>query len=490
MKASFRALRRTIGYQTAAVVLGGLLLLFLSGWVDHRQVRLDAKRDQANLLTAIAEHALWTLESAESMLDQVQREVQSMPADASATDLHAALKKIQVPHNEDQIWFVASGSGQLLTTTTVAIPTSVSVSDRDYFRFHSARRSSALFVGQLVKTRGTQVWSFTLTRGEYDGKGELQRVVGTTLRLPYFLNFYGALQLGDKASVVLARDDGELLVRYPFRTQDVGATLPTLVAWLRDADGAERKQAQSRYFTSALDGEARLGTMKRVPGYPVVAVVTTSVDHLMAGWRQRQMWRLAVLLLSLAVVGSLAWALWKRTVQLEQSAEQALVDRLTGLPNRHAFEERLSRTWQHALREGKSMALLMVDVDHFKAYNDEFGHAAGDACLQQVAKLLKAHPRRGIDLLARWGGEEFACILPDCALSVALRIAEAMRASVEAAAIPHPALGPSAVVTISVGVDVETPRAGLAPSELLMQADAALYRAKREGRNAVRVRTP
>ena len=161
-------------------------------------------------------------------------------------------------------------------------------------------------------------------------------------------------------------------------------------------------------------------------------------------------------------------------------------DGLTGLANRRCFDERLRAEWPHAQRHHQPLALLMIDIDHFKAYNDRLGHLAGDVCLKRIAATLQTHMRRPYDIVARYGGEEFVCLLPECDLGGALERAESMRAAVEELAIPHPDPGTAGIVTLSIGVTVINASPSNTPEAALRMADQFLYRAKHAGRNQVR----
>ncbi len=163
------------------------------------------------------------------------------------------------------------------------------------------------------------------------------------------------------------------------------------------------------------------------------------------------------------------------------------IDGLTGLANRHSFEEFMEREWRRAIRDQKPFSLIMADIDHFKAYNDNYGHQGGDDCLKKVACVIAEEVKRPADLAARYGGEEFMIVLPDTDLNGALEMAEKLRKNVEAQAVPH-AYSPTApVVTISVGVATLTPVRGMNSSDLVKLVDTALYSAKHAGRNIVRV---
>ncbi len=165
----------------------------------------------------------------------------------------------------------------------------------------------------------------------------------------------------------------------------------------------------------------------------------------------------------------------------------ATTDALTGIANRRVFEERLASEAARAEREGRTLSLLMIDVDHFKAYNDALGHQAGDACLRRIAELAAAHAGRAGDLAARWGGEEFAVLLVGTGAGGTLAVAEKLRGAVVELAIPHPVSPVAAVVTISVGAATVRALPGMDPGTLVAAADAALYEAKRTGRNRVHV---
>jgi diguanylate cyclase (GGDEF)-like protein len=183
-----------------------------------------------------------------------------------------------------------------------------------------------------------------------------------------------------------------------------------------------------------------------------------------------------------------------REVQIRERTEElqtanrnlerlAREDGLTGIANHRRFVEFADQCWRLAAREGRAMALFMVDVDHFKAYNDIYGHQAGDQCLRRIARELNGIARRPLDLAARYGGEEFAVILTGISLDDALDLAEIARRAVERLAIPHSGSVDWQVVTISLGVARIVPQADAEFSLLINLADAALYRAKRNGRN-------
>lgn len=179
----------------------------------------------------------------------------------------------------------------------------------------------------------------------------------------------------------------------------------------------------------------------------------------------------------------------ERTAELERSNQQlaalSSTDALTGLANRRRFDEAWTEEWQRAARQGAALALVLIDVDHFKAYNDHYGHQAGDECLRRVAAVLAGEARRAGELVARYGGEEFVVVLPGADAGTARDFAERLRTAVEAEAMPHAHSPAAPVVTISMGVAAGQPRHEADAEALLKEADVALYHAKRRGRNQV-----
>ncbi len=171
----------------------------------------------------------------------------------------------------------------------------------------------------------------------------------------------------------------------------------------------------------------------------------------------------------------------RRGDQLKELASQ---DSL-GILNRRGFDERLAEEWNRARRHRTSLALIMLDIDSFKAYNDHYHHLKGDDCLRKVVSALQAVMRRASDFLARWGGDEFAALLADTSLDEAMNMAEKMRSRVAELAVPHEYSGIAPYVTITLGVAARVPGDNDSAADLVKDADDALYQAKNAGRNCV-----
>ena len=176
-----------------------------------------------------------------------------------------------------------------------------------------------------------------------------------------------------------------------------------------------------------------------------------------------------------------------RELRLRQRAERELAalastDPLTGLANRRMLDKTLDLEWRRAQRSGSPLSLIMIDIDHFKAFNDNHGHQAGDEALRQVAQTIKANVRRPADLAARYGGEEFAVVLTETDAAGTRLLAEKIRSAVEQM---EPANPGTPKLTVSLGACTRYAKPGDDPEQLLRTADKALYQAKKRGRNRV-----
>ncbi|MBD2446748.1 PleD family two-component system response regulator [Nostoc sp. FACHB-152] len=168
--------------------------------------------------------------------------------------------------------------------------------------------------------------------------------------------------------------------------------------------------------------------------------------------------------------------------------ELANVDGLTGLANRRRFDEYLTTQWINLAQEGCPLSLILCDIDYFKFYNDQYGHPAGDVCLQKVGAVLNKKAQKHHDLVARYGGEEFAVVMPNTHASGAFHVAKAMQTGVRNLQIVHDASAVNDYVTLSIGVATLIPTWETSPSDLIVAADKALYTAKAEGRNRIVLR--
>lgn len=215
--------------------------------------------------------------------------------------------------------------------------------------------------------------------------------------------------------------------------------------------------------------------------YPITAAMTTLLICLLLLKFQRLWFAPASAILVIS-----AGALISLSRNLKKSQHMASSDSLTALANRHMFEESIRREVASAKRSGKPVSLLLIDIDYFKQYNDNYGHQAGDILLQQVAEVVLEKARRPRDLASRYGGDELALLLPEAELSDAVKIAESIARNVQSRDIAHAFSAIAGHVTLSIGVGSLTAQSRHDGATLLERADAALYQAKRAGRNQVK----
>lgn len=167
----------------------------------------------------------------------------------------------------------------------------------------------------------------------------------------------------------------------------------------------------------------------------------------------------------------------------------SMMDGLTGIPNRRRFDEYLNQEWKRAQRVQHPISLLMLDIDHFKLYNDNYGHSAGDECLKKISRTIQGTLTRPADLAARFGGEEFACVLPETDHDGAVTIAARIHSNLAGMSIPHEYSPISSLVTISIGSTTTVPSTSFSVEQFIKYTDEMLYQAKKTGRNRTRSRT-
>jgi len=171
--------------------------------------------------------------------------------------------------------------------------------------------------------------------------------------------------------------------------------------------------------------------------------------------------------------------------QMRMIEKLSFIDTLTNIPNRRQFDLNLTKEWNRARREKHPVCALMIDIDHFKMYNDTHGHQQGDVALKTVADIITSSLKRSTDIAARWGGEEFSVLLPNTTIEGAKHIAEDIRKSIETASVPCHETASEHKITVSIGTAQIQPGSDNSSTELIMLADTALYKAKETGRNRV-----
>ncbi|MBK5356543.1 GGDEF domain-containing protein [Pseudomonas sp. TH41] len=377
--------------------------------------------------------------------------------------------------------------GEVLADSSSIEPKPDNFADRDYFLAHVVNRDTGMFISRPFKPQcdceDSDEWRISFSRRISSPTGEFLGVAVASMRLSYFDQLFNSLNIGTGSTLNIINDDGILLAQKPFlENNSIGksfANRPNVMRVLREGNG-------SFSSVSSIDHRRRLYTFSRVGNLPLTVIVALSGNDVFATWE-----RTAIVIsgaTGVLCIG-LLWLTWLlcRELRLRHNAEQELeqlaaTDSLTGVANRRTLDHTLRHEWFRAQRTGKPLSLLMIDADHFKAFNDQHGHQAGDDALRALAKVISENVRRPADLVARYGGEEFSVILAETDCAGAQQIAEYIRVAVEQ--LPFLA-GVESPITVSIGISTWTTTSDTNLEQLLFAADKALYLAKESGRNRV-----
>ncbi|WP_322045734.1 sensor domain-containing diguanylate cyclase [Paraburkholderia sp. J67] len=384
--------------------------------------------------------------------------------------------------------YVLDAQGHVKASQSGVAPPDVSFADRDYFVAQARDPNAGLFISKPYVSRLRHgVLSIALSRRIDAPDGAFVGVALLGVRLEYFQQLIERIDVGRRGGVFIIMQDGTLLASKPMMPLGIGANY---ASW-HNYRIISQHDAGTFTAHSEADGVERVYTYAHVGSMPIIVGVAPAVDDILASWRRRSWLALAMTTVFggawVAVSWILAFAL-RDKVRAEAALQRlAVTDGLTGLANRRALDERLISEWQRAARTQTPLAVLFLDIDHFKIFNDTYGHAAGDEVLALVAERIASGTRRAADMTARYGGEEFAVVLPATPLAGAQKIAEKIRRRVEAANLANSG-SRYGRVTVSVGCASCEPPVGGSGAQLLAAADALLYEAKSAGRNQVRAK--
>ncbi|MEH2489228.1 sensor domain-containing diguanylate cyclase [Bradyrhizobium sp. AZCC 2230] len=369
---------------------------------------------------------------------------------------------------------VFDADGNLAIDASTLDPVPDNRGSEEYFTVHRDNPNAGLFISRPMLFRGA--YSIVLSRRLSDTDGGFMGVVAGSIRFTYFHELFERLSLDPEDTITVLKRDRTIMMRRPFDLDIIGKNLNDRQAWKAD----NLRAGGSFTGQGPVDPTARLYVRSGETG-PLFVVAGKPLSTVFALW-QKEAVRIGavVLVLALFVLGSaivLAREIGRRADAESKLEEMATTDALTGLRNRRKFDHVIDIEWRRAMRQKTQVALLMIDADHFKAYNDTFGHQAGDQLLVGIAICISDSVHRAGDCAARYGGEEFAVLLPNTSATDAFKIAETIRAKV---------LGWSdggAGSTVSCGIASLAPTSGMDWAILVAAADKALYAAKAGGRN-------
>lgn len=382
---------------------------------------------------------------------------------------------------------VLDAKGDVVLDSLTDTPPKSNFSDRAYFTAQRDRPDVGLYVSDPYRSRiraGSP--SIAISRRISRADGSFGGIALVAIQLSYFHDLFSGLQLGAHGSMSLIGEDGIMVMRQPYDPSVVGRDIrdaSTFRTFLTAREG-------SFSDTSTIDGVHRLYYFKHLRNLPLILMVAQAEPDIYAAWTRRTLVigsLMATFALGFVALASVLAAQLRRRMRAESElALLARIDGLTGLNNRRTLGEILDLEWRRARRTRSAFSLLFVDVDRFKAYNDRYGHQAGDDALAAVARCIGENLHRAADSAARYGGEEFLVVLPDTAADGAIAIAENIRAAISNLGIEH-AASEYGRVTASIGAASWTPDTESDMSEVIRAADRALYNAKATGRNKVAV---
>ncbi len=474
---------------TILVVLTIVSATSVQIWVDRRETRQREELTAVDITKIVEAHVVSTVGQAQSILGLIadiiiaDNDPQMMRESGRWKRLNAYCMSV----NGCKSIAVVNPSGRVVALSdTPGVPT-IDASDRLYFKVPQQTRKLYIGPGVVSRIKGNPI-VFSIALPVFDSAGNLLAVVSAGIDTNHITDFYGLMGFGVSPTVSIFKGDGDLVARYPDMAKHVGknnAKGPLFAIQLP-------KAPQGVYESvSVLDGKKRIAAYRSLNDLDLVVFSGIEKSAAYHSWKDRSVRTVSIVTLVLALIVFILVIGYRsiaRQVKLETANrelnELATIDGLTGIANRRLFDTTLRREWSRFSRDKQPLSLLLLDVDFFKPYNDHYGHQAGDECLRKIAQALNSSLHREMDLVARFGGEEFAAIL-NCDSQGAQIVAERMRAAVESLDIRHDFSECGNVVTISIGLASTSTSNVTSLEGMIRAADAALYEAKSHGRNTI-----
>ncbi len=472
---------------SAILAIGMLAIIMLQLLNDREDVGNEAVKIEDNISLILSAYVEQRLGLLETLLKGVR---ESLPVEGPTQP---------TPITEDRISQLQSAMEDTLSAVVILDHQGIirasshknrlvgtDLSSREYFKYHQNNSGMGLFLSGPINTVKTKEPALIFSLRVEDARGEFVGVISAALRLSYFDTLFSRLNLPKHSSITLLLNKGIALARRPTVPNLAGTDLSNSPALIK----SEQQGEQVFEAVAQLDQINKLYVSRKISHYPLRINVAWSVEEVYREWTVKAIIIGIVTTLFSAGIITLLIVQYRMNGWLRGTHEalnqanrelqlQAGTDGLTGIANRRRLDEYLN-----SIPPGRKTALLLLDVDHFKYFNDRYGHLAGDTALREVAHCIAGAVRGAQDIVARYGGEEFAVVLAQLSPEAALQVAQRIRDDVQALAIPHQD-SPHEVVTISIGLAWMDENHMASTGGLIATADEALYLAKTQGRNRV-----
>ncbi|WZI44413.1 hypothetical protein RTZ60_001869 [Pseudomonas syringae pv. actinidiae] len=478
-----------------------VMLMVWQAWTARRNTMDNIQTSTVNLAAALSTYTDGIFKQSELMLIGLTERVEKDgvgPLQIERLKSVIAREMGALPQIDTVSLYNVEG---ICTFSTNPKAVGVNSVKREFFQHHLQTPGRAPYIGPTIRSRASGEWVISVSRRINHPDSSFAGLMVVTIGVEYLLKFYSGIQVGDTGIISLTSTAGQLRVRYPHIESEIGRDLSSTPIFTSERD----KPSGTTRFVSRIDGIPRFYAFKRSEVYPIVTVIELGQREAMLDWLGQTKQSVLVMLVLLGLVIGLGIRLIKHIhsriraedqllesqaalIQLNRHLEFiASEDKLTGLANRRRFDQFLDVEFKRARRERNMLSLILMDADHFKRYNDHFGHLAGDECLVALARLVEQCIRRPGDVAARYGGEEIAVVLPGTDEASARQVAESILQAIRDEQITHPA-SPFGIVTVSLGVaTVIGSNRQISQRGLIELADRALYAAKSQGRNRVNV---
>ena len=495
--APIKAASEIAAFRLTVIFMLTVILAFLGvegwrTWRDYHAAFSSARDSVTNLARATAQHA-----------EDAIRQVDVLTAALGERVEGDGLQNIDVPRIHNLLvqqaklmpqlhgLFIYGPDGKWIVTDKEMIPDPANNADRDYFQYHRANTDRNVRIGDVVKSKSTDDLIIPISRRLNNPDGSFAGVLLGTIKVSYFVDYYGDFKIDDKGALVLALRNGTILVRRPFIASVIGQSLADSEVFKNYLPFSSQGIAEVR---AVVDGTQRLYGYRALSTYPLVVETGLSRESIIAPWRWdliKTGFVLMSVITAFTVFGLIVLRQLRQRIVMEKDLrrahqamkDMALTDSLTGLANRRRLDTALIDEIRLARRQGSSISLIMIDVDHFKLYNDSYGHAAGDDCLSAVGQAIAQAVKRPGDLAVRYGGEEFSVLLPNTDIRGAALVAQEILEAIRSLRMEHKA-HPLGHVTASAGIAVGKPaEQEVSPATLIESADKLLYAAKQKGRD-------